>query len=222
MLILKNKASYLKSNYRPISVLPSVSKILERIVCDQMQSYFSTLLSNLVSGFRKGYSTQHALFRVIETWKQSLDSRSVVGTFLMDLSKAYDCIPHDLLIAKLKAYGLDRNSLRLMLTYLSNRIQRVKVGTCLSKYGKIKSGIPQGSVLEPLLINIFINDIFYMNLDCDVCNFADDITLYSCRPSIDVVITEVENTLMTILTWFDQNGMVANPAKFRIMFLGKK
>ena len=77
-------------------------------------------------------------------------------------------------------------------------------------------------MLGPLLFNIYINFIFYMNLDCDICNFADEITLYSCRPSIDVVTTEVENTLLTILTWFDQNGMVANPAKFRMMFLGKK
>ena len=120
--VFKNRESYLKYNYRPISVLSSVSKIFERIICDQMQSYFRTLLSNLLSGFRKCYSTQHALFQVIETWKQSLDSMSVVGTILMDLSKAYDCIPHDLLIAKLEAHGLDRNSLRLMLTYLSNCI----------------------------------------------------------------------------------------------------
>ena len=138
----------------------------------------------------------------------------------MDLSKAYDCIPHDLLIAKLEAYGLDRNSFSLMLSYLSNRIQRDKIGTCLSKYSKIKSGVPQGSELGPLLFNIFINDIFYMNLDCNTCDFADDTTLYSCK--IDTVITEVENTLMTTLTWFDQNGMVASPAKFRMIFLGKK
>ena len=91
---------------------------------------------------------------------------------------AYDCISHDLFIANLEAYELDRSSLRLMLSYLSNRIQTVKVGSCLSKYGKIKSGVPQESVLGPLLFNIFINDIFYMNLDCNICNFADDTTLY--------------------------------------------
>ena len=193
--VLKSKKSYVKSNYRPISVLPSVSKIFERIICGHMESYFDTLLSNLLSGFRKGYSTQHALFRVIETWEQSLDCKGVVGTIITDLSKAYYCIPHGLLIAKLEAYGLDRNSLSLMLSYLSNRIQRVKVGTCLSKYSKIKSGVPQGSVLEPLLFSIFIIDIFCMNLDCKICNFADDTTLFSCRPSIDIVITEVENTL---------------------------
>ena len=89
-----------------------------------MQSYFSTLLSNLLSVFRKSYSTQHALFRVIESWKQCLDSKGVVDTILMDLPKAYDCIPHDLLIAKLEANVLDRSSLSLMLTYLSNRIQK--------------------------------------------------------------------------------------------------
>ena len=114
----------------------------------------------------------------------------------MDLCKAYDCIPQHLLIAKLEAYGHDRNSLSLMLSCLSSRIQRVKIGKCLSRYGKIKSGIPQGSVLGPLLFNLFISDIFYMNLDCNIGSFADDTTLYSCRPSIDVVIAKVKSLLV--------------------------
>ena len=77
-----------------------------------------------------------------------------------------------------------------MLSYLSNRIERVKIGTCLNKYG----GVRQRPVLGLLLFKIFINDVFYMNLDCNTCNFADDTTLYSCRPSTDIVITEVEKT----------------------------
>ena len=122
--------------WKPASMESSIVLLWKTVTCNQMQSYFSSLLSNLLSGFRKGYSTQHALFRVIETWKQSLDSKGVVGTILMDLSEAYDCIPHDLLIAKLETYGLDRNSLSLILTYLSNRIQRIKAGTCLSNVVK--------------------------------------------------------------------------------------
>jgi len=115
--VLKSKESYLKYNYRLVSVLLSVSKIFERIICGKMQSYFSTSLSNLLSSFWKGCSKQHALSRIIETWKQFLDSRGIVGTILMELSKAFDCIPHDVLIAKLEAYGHGRNSLSLMLRY---------------------------------------------------------------------------------------------------------
>ena len=130
--------------------------------------YFSGLSDSLVSIF--------SAFHFISVWflfrtlcivflisMELLESLSIIHN-TMDLSKTYDYISHDLLIAKLEAYGLDRSSLRLMLSHLSNRIQRVKIGTCLSKYGKIKSVIPQGSVLGPLIFDIFINDMFYMNL----------------------------------------------------------
>ena len=100
-----------------------------------------------------------------------------------------------------------------MLSYSSNCIQRVKVGSCRSNYGIIKSGNLKGSVHGPLLFHIFINDIFYMNLDCSIWNFAGDNTLYSCNQSLDIAIAKLENTLTSILTWYDENEMVANPAK---------
>ena len=97
----------------------------------------------------------------------------------MDLSKTYNCLPHDLLIAKLEAYGLDNDSLNLLLDYLSFRKQGTKVGSAYSKWSKIRRRIPQGSILGPLLFNIFINDIFIIE-QRDICNFADGNTLYSC------------------------------------------
>ena len=129
------------------------------------------------------------LIRLIEKWRQCLDASVIVGTILMDLSKAYDCLPHDLLIAKLEAYGLDVNSLRLMYSYLHSRLQRVKIGSHRSTAKVIKIGVPQGSVLGPLLFNIFISDLFLINLDSEICNFADDNTL--CGHDLQEIVTNL-------------------------------
>ena len=103
-----------KTNFRPVSVLPLLSKVFEKIMYDQLYEYAETFLNKLLCGFHKAHSTQHALFRLLQKWQKELDSSETVGTILMDLSKAYDCLPHDLIIAKLEAYGLDRNSLRFI------------------------------------------------------------------------------------------------------------
>ena len=138
-------------------------------------------LSELVCGFRKAHSPQRAVFRLIQKWQAELDSGSYVGTILIDLSKAYDCLSHDLLIAKLEAYGLDVGSLNFLLDYLSLRNHRAKVGSSYSKWSEICQGIPQGSILGPLLFSIFINDIFFFVEKSENCNFADDNAVYSCR-----------------------------------------
>ena len=218
--VFKRGETTVKVNYRPISVLSSVSKCFERILKGQIDRFFKPILSNLLSGFREGYNTQHSLVRAIEAWRRSLDSSGIVGMILMDLSKAYDCIAHDLLIAKLEAYGFTKTSLRLMYSYLTNRKQCVKIGCYKSSQSNIKIGVPQGSVLGPLLFNIFLNDLFYMELNSDICNFADDNTVYSCGTSISEITTNLENDLNTLLNWFYANGMVANPDKFQLMFLG--
>ena len=166
----------IKKNYRPITILASESKIFERILYDQIKVFFP--FSRYLCGFREGYSTQHALLRLLETCKEFLDKKGYVGAVLIDLSKAFDCLDHDLLLAKLDAYGFSRNALKLICSYLSERRQRVKVNGTFSTWCYSKMGVPQGSVLGPVLFNIFINDIFYLVNDTEVCNYADDTTLY--------------------------------------------
>ena len=127
-----------------------------------MKGFFKPILSSLLSGFREKYSTQRSLVRVIEAWRRSLDSSGIVGTILMDLSNPYDCIPHDLLIAKLEAYLFHIKSLRLMYSYLTNRKQSVKIGSYKSSQSNVNIGVHQGSILGQFLFNIFLNDLFYM------------------------------------------------------------
>ena len=167
-----------ETNFRPISVLPLLSKVFERVNYNQLGKYMGTFLNKLLCGFRKAQSTQHALFKLLQRWQNELDNSRLVGTILMDLSKVYDCLPHDLIIAKFEAYGLSKSILSLLLDYLTSRKQRVKIRSSYSIWNDIKRGAPQGSILGPLLFNAFINDIFMFIEKTEICNFADDNTIY--------------------------------------------
>ena len=110
----------------------------------------------------KAPSTQYALFKLLQAWLEELDKYGFEGTILMDLSKAYDCLPHDLLVAKFEVYGIDKTGLNLIHNYLSNRKQRIKINSSYSNRYDIVQGVPRGSILGPLLFNSFVNDLFFL------------------------------------------------------------
>ena len=119
-----------------MNVLPTVSRVFERLLDKQIIDYMGLYLSSLLCGFRKGYNAQHALVRMLEKWKTNLDNGANIGAILMDLTKAFDCIKHDLLLAKLSAYGFSREAQRLVNSSLENRHQRVKINGSFSVYKK--------------------------------------------------------------------------------------
>ena len=209
-----------KTNYRPISILPSFSKIFERLMFQQITSYVSNLLSPYLCGFRKGYNAQHALLRLKNNLNKSLDKKENIGLMMMDLSKAFDCIPHDLLIAKLYAYGFDKSSVRLIHSYLKERHQRVKINSEYSSWKVILDGVPQGSVLGPLLFNLFINDLFLFVENSDVCNYADDNSLIVADINIESIISKLESDMEILNSWFIDNGMLLNGDKCQFLLLG--
>ena len=139
----------------------------------------------------------------------------------MDLSKAYDSLPHDLLVAKFEAYGIDKNGLNLIHNYLTNRKQRTKVSSSYSDWYDIVRGVPQGSILGPLFFNLFINDLFLFIERTNICNFADDNTIYSCNINLQTTLTDLKYDMQNILKWFKVNSMKSNPKKFQFMILGK-
>ena len=139
----------------------------------------------------------------------------------MDLSKAFDCIPHDLIIAKLHAYGFDENALVLIYSYLKRRKQCVRINNSNSSFKNVVSGVPQGSVLGPILFNFFINDLFLFIMQATLHNYADDNTLSYFSKTMPDLVRVLENETNVALTWLDRNEMIANPDKCHALLVRK-
>ena len=146
------------------------------------------MLATNQCGFRKGFSSQYCLLVMLETFKEAIDRGNQFGTLLTDISKAFDCINHKLLIAKLYEYGVSSSALNITSSYLKHRTQRTKINDCFNARSNIEYGVPQGSLLGPLLFNINMIDLFYECEENDVANYADDTTPYSCGTEIPTVI----------------------------------
>jgi len=218
--IYKKKCRQKMENYRPVSILNCFSKIFERFIHNSITPFVENLLSESVSAYRKNYNSSHVLIKLIENWKKSLDNKMLVGAVLMDLSKAFDCIPHDILITKMHAYGFSKNTLTFFYSYLKRRKQYVKINETCSDFKTILTGVPQGSILGPVLFNLFINDLFYSIKEADLYNFADDNTIYTYGFNLGNIFRKLQNDLQNILLWLENNSLKANPVKFQFMILG--
>ena len=159
---------------------------------------------------------------MIQDWKTALDNGNFVGSIAVDLSKAFDSLPHGLLVAKLHAYGVELSACKVLCSYLHNRHHRVKMCDVKSEWLNIEKGVPQGSILGPLLFNIFINDIFFIDNDVSIYNYADDNCISYAHSSIDQIKNVLEQDTHRLLDWFKNNSLEANPTKFQSMILKNK
>ena len=183
-----------------------------------MEHHFSPF----ISAYRKSFSTEHVLIRLLEDWRNKLDNNNVVGAVLTDLSKAFDCIHHDLLVAKLDAYSFNRDTVAYIYSYLKNRKQFVRINGTQSYFEDIISGVTQGLILGPVLYNLFFNDFFYFILLATAHNFADDNTLACFRKTIQELIGYLEPECKVALNWFNENKMIVNPENFQAITIDKR
>ena len=208
-------------NYRPVSVLPIMSKVFEKEIINQISPYFDTLLHPCVSGFRKGYSCETVLVKMVESIKCSLDKGKIVCGVLMDLSRAFDCVPHKLLIAKFRAYGVSVSACDVITSYLTDRRQRVKIGTQRSEWIHAHKGSAQGSIFGPFSYNVLTNDMFdLIDEDVEIYNYADDNTVLCSGKYLKEIKEKLLLNVNRLISWYHANNMKINSEKFQCIVFG--
>ena len=178
--------------------------------------------SPFVAAYRENFNTQHALIQLLEEWRLYLDSNYSVGAVMTDLSKVFDCIPHNLLIAKLEAYGFHNYTILYVYSYLKNTKQCVKVNNTYRDLLDIISGVRQVSIVGLILYNIFFNDFFCIILIASAHNYADDNTLTYFGKTLEYLIKILVHECEVALTCFRNNKMMVNPNKCRAILLNKR
>ena len=222
--IYKNKDRQIMDNYRPVSVLPSVSKILEKVVFKRLHAFLThhSILYECQFGFRPKFSAIDAISLFNYNVCKTLENNKVgLGVFL-DLSKAFDTIDHEILIKKLNFYGIRGRALEWFKSYLCNRKQYVLFQGNKSEMASITHGVPQGSILGPLLFIIYINDLHKCLKTSKPILYADDTTLFNSADNIRILFKNTNNDLKSLHEWFKCNKLSINTSKSFYMIFQKK
>lgn len=203
------------SNYRPISLLSNISKLFEKAMHVRLYAFLEkyNVLYNHQYGFRKKHSTQHALVKIIEHIKEKIDNKTIVAGVFLDLQKAFDTVNHKILLQKLEHYGIRGQANKLLKSYLSSRYQRVSLDGCYSNYQEITCGVPQGSILGPLLFVIYINDMHNAVKHSFLCHFADDTNLTCDDKESNKLKKKLNEDIRNIFTWLCANRLSLNASK---------
>lgn len=218
--IYKSGDKHVVSNYRPISILPALSKIFEKLLNSRLMSFLNAqnLLANEQFGFRPGRSTEDAVLKLSQTVSEALDEkRKCMGIFL-DLAKAFDTVSVPILVEKLDRLGIRGNCLKLFKDFLSHRTQRVKIGNLLSTETTITYGVPQGSILGPSLFLIYVNDLCNMAIpNAKIFTYADDTAIVFSGETWPEVFAEAESGMTKIIKWLNTNLLTLNIDKTKFI-----
>lgn len=222
--IHKNGLNENVTNYRPISILPVFSKIFERIIYNRIYNYLNNknIFSTQQYGFRQKYSTELAITDICNDISQAHENKDVgIGIFL-DLTKAFDLIDHSILIKKLQYYGIQGPAIGLLKSYLQNRLQCVDIVGNHSNFLPISIGVPQGSILGPLLFLIFINDLPFCSSILKFILFADDTNIFLTGKHVDTLIAIANDELTKVSHWLKCNKLILNLTKSNYIIFNQK
>ena len=210
------------SQYRPVSILTIISKVFERSAVDQLVTYYNyhNLLNPRQHAYRKYHSTTTSLFELIETIKKHIDNGNLVAIAAMDLSKAFDSLAHNLILKKLDMLGLNETATTWVKSYLTNRKQLVKFGKIKSNIECIESGVPQGSILGPLLFITCTNDMLEEMDEYDIFTYADDMQIVIKGKNVQELGTKLESAIEKANDYYNSNSLLCNPTKTEVMLLG--
>ncbi|XP_061607052.1 small fragment nuclease isoform X1 [Phyllopteryx taeniolatus] len=222
--VFKSGDSTSLNNYRPRSILPAISKVAEKWVSEQIVHYLissSPSLHAMQFGFRSKHSTEMATCLFIEKIKSSLDKAGVVGAVFLDLRKAFDTVNHSVLLTKLSKFNFSRKTVSWIESYLHDRTQSVSVNNCRSESLRLTSGVPQGSILGPLLFSLYINDLPTVCSEAECVMYADDTVFFVHGRSKDTVAAKLTNTMSCVTTWLQECCLQLNVSKTVGMYFTK-